>query len=174
MITKWYKIYVDYIDKWIKNLKEKFLKEETDKDKTLKLINTIDPVLFAHYNRQENANEIVTCHYGNIDTLVAKLDEVVKILHGDKIVYKTWDISSPSNVDVPTFFLTDKGIYLNEEIYVKKFKELSMKYFDLYFECLNHTTGNKGHNARVLTHFTRSLESTIESFINLQKLQTSF
>ena len=174
MIKKWYQCYVDYVDKWFRNIKERFFKEETEYDKTIKLIENIEPIFFKAFNKQDKAGYSVVSHYENIELLLTKVSLVVKILHEDKIVYSSWDTGSSRDVNATMFFLTNKGNYLDEEIYVRQFKTLAVEYFDLYFKCLDYSNGNKGHNARVLSHFTRSLELTIASFLNLQKSLSRF
>lgn len=170
MLTTWYEKYIGFVNDMFEKLESnlaKKLEAEVLPSRSI-LINRIEPEMFRNFNSSVNQLSTVESQYPNFETWVEKLTQLNGFLEEEKAVYAHWSNEAIETIPVSVFFLSADGKYIDELTLMEEFKRQALIFTALYDSCTEHEVGNMAHNARVLIHFTRCLDTTINSFLSLQ------
>lgn len=172
MIVSWYEKYIAYIDSMLEKLNLYFVKHQETKpvNVLLAMIEQIDPEQFDNFNSKQNSLVYVDTPYKTLGLWVLKLQEVNSYLSTNKQIYNQWSNEPVEKILSTSFMLSTDNFYIDEKLFVEQFKERAIEYTTLIETCKESELGVNAYNVRVLTHFTRCLESTTNSLLCLQSL----
>lgn len=168
MLKRWYAIYTQKVDDILDGLTYKFKNSEPIQTPLQEKITQIKPTFFTGFNNQSNTFLTVDCQYKTIGNLIGKLSEVTMYLDLEKQIWTAWCTEVQAVQKVPEFFLSKNGFYIEEEDSIIEFKRLVNLYANLICKHNENDTGTGAYNVRVLSNFTKCLESTVSSLIKLQ------
>lgn len=168
MLKNWYAIYTQKVDDILDDFTKKFKNPQPMLTPLQENVSKIKPTYFTGFNNQSNTFLTINCQYKTIGILIEKLKEVTMYLDLEKQIWSAWCTEPIALQNVPEFFLSKNGFYIEEEESIAEFKRLVNLYANFICKHDKNDTGDGPHNVRVLSNFTNCLEATTSSLLKLQ------
>lgn len=131
------------------------------------LIDDLDPSLFENYNNQFNAVKLIACQVANIGLFEQRLEEINAKLRLSIQINATFAQEDVELRKVSSWFVDDKGFYLDNVSALEQIKILVIE-FDKHYNLLALEQMGVGYyNWRHLLRFSLGLEATLTSLVAL-------
>lgn len=143
-------------------------KEYSEYEIYVTLASQLNPQKFADFNNAANSHKKIYVVFDNIEKLINHLYFYNTAMLSKKIIYSGVVPQEEYEINVGNFFLSEDKRYVEEEVLIEQFINISSEFIKNYEEKSKAVIGEDAHNCRVLLFFKNHLSTFTQQLIEVQ------